>query len=490
IIGLSHALVLFVVGLVIIHRFRRPKLNEPPLVPYKYPFVGHSFEFKRNPEEFIKQCHKKYGDIFSFYASRQIYTVVSNDLVYELFRSSDFSFRSVSDVGSTIAQAFIVIALRYLFTSLVNQRFPFYDIIGSTLYPDFTDNLSAMLKDSLYGHLADYQTRIYRELRNGIDQLIGDCKEAKVINNPEYIIRIIIARTVANVVVGETLCRDPEVVETFATFATVLVQSRKLSDFAYFIHPSVHRKYAKLIFNCGDNPVQKHKDLLIRKLKFVFEKHHQRDRQQHGNEWTCAVNDLIDRIINHSLELFGQVQYDYIACYLLSLILAGIHTVSANVLNTLNDFAGRPEYWEDLREEQEFIAGDVESDLSVRQVNEMKKLDSFVKESTRLVGHVLAFSHRVMSSSYTFKNGYQVPKDRLVFVNHLAYMSDPSLHGDNPETFSGFRYVEKIHLPRLIAMAILIRKYEISSLDGKRPKNIIGYGGIIIASAPLKFKSR
>ena len=45
----------------------------------------------------------------------------------------------------------------------------------------------------------------------------------------------------------------------------------------------------RLIFKYGDNPVQKHKDLLIRKLKPIFEKH-QRDMQQHGNEWKCSVS--------------------------------------------------------------------------------------------------------------------------------------------------------------------------------------------------------
>ena len=102
-----------------------------------------------------------------------------------------------------------------------------------------------------------------------------------------------------------------------------------------------------------------------------------------------------------------------------------------------------------------------------------------------------------------------------MFVNHLAYVSNPSLHGDNPETFSGFRYVDKDPFAMVgrtsiafglgkhacpgrwfavnnikTAMSILIRKYEISSLDGKRPKNISAHGSIIIASVPLKFKNR
>ena len=52
------------------------------------------------------------------------------------------------------------------------------------------------------------------------------------------------------------------------------------------------------------------------------------------------------------------------------------------------EFATRPEYWKELREEQEAIAGDLDSDLTMDRINKMEKLDSFVKESLRLRGSV------------------------------------------------------------------------------------------------------
>jgi len=49
---------------------------------------------------------------------------------------------------------------------------------------------------------------------------------------------------------------------------------------------------SRLLFKVGDNPVQKHKAVLLKKLKPVFEKR-QQAMQQHGNEGTSRVSNLI-----------------------------------------------------------------------------------------------------------------------------------------------------------------------------------------------------
>ena len=94
-------------------------------------------------------------------------------------------------------------------------------------------------------------------------------------------------------------------------------------------------------------------------------------------------------------------------------------------------------------------------------------------------------------------------------------MTDPSLHGDNPETFEGFRHVDKDSFTMVgrsslsfglgkhacpgrwfavntikTALSILIRKYDISNLDQTLPKIILGKGTFVVVAAPLKFKNR
>ncbi|CAG8662757.1 11341_t:CDS:2, partial [Paraglomus occultum] len=236
-----------------------------------------------------------------------------------------------------------------------------------------------------YKHLDKCQARVYRELQDGIDQLIGDCEEPKLINNFDEISTIIIARAVAVVFVGEEFCKDEEIIKMFATFANTLTQVVKLSLIAFFIHPRLQTEYIKLVFKYGTNSPKKHKDLLIRKLKPIFENRYQ-DMQRFGDEWK-RPDDLIQLLLEQSINLFGKIHYDCITCYMLTLIWASIHTTSMNLLGTLNDYAGRPEYWNDLRKEQEAVAGGLDFDLTMQQIDRMEKLDSFIKESNRLMGH-------------------------------------------------------------------------------------------------------
>ncbi|CAG8514200.1 9022_t:CDS:2 [Paraglomus brasilianum] len=432
----------------------------------------------------------------------------------------------------------------FSFKKGLERTFPIGDIIGLNAYPRHT----AKLFKEFYKHADDCYLRIYRELQHSIDQLIGDCEEPKLIINFDKISMTIIARAMANLFVGEELCKDDEIVKVFATFATTLIRVKKLSSIAYLIHPRLQTKYIKLVFKYGDNSPQKHKDLLTKKLKPIFEKRYQ-DMQQFGNEWK-RPDDLIQLLLEYSIDLFGKIHYDCIACHMLMLVWASIHTTSENLLNTLNDYAGRSEYWNDLRKEQEVTTDGLDFDLTM---DRMEKLDSFVKESNRLIGHISKYdsliaidagcyllrfqlyslflspntlnywfiassnapSHCAMCPSFTFSNGYQVPKGRLVLMNNLAHMSNSSLHGDNPETFSGFRHVSKSPFARVgrdsmafglgkhacpgrwlasrnikMAMSILIRKYEISTLDGKRPKYPIKRGFSAIGPLPLTFKKR
>lgn len=79
--------------------------------------------------------------------------------------------------------------------------------------------------------------------------------------------------------------------------------------------------------------------------------------------------------------------YVWISGYLLAITFASMSTTVSSTTNFLLDFASRPEYWDDLLEEQEkFNPNDKLTDLD--QISKMEKLDSFLKEALRLTGNV------------------------------------------------------------------------------------------------------
>jgi cytochrome P450 len=79
--------------------------------------------------------------------------------------------------------------------------------------------------------------------------------------------------------------------------------------------------------------------------------------------------------------------------------------------------------------------------LPFEALNDMKKLDSFLRESLRLIGHVASLSHLSLSD-YTFSNGIQVPKHYMVEIYIDDIYRDELLQGPNPKSFEPFRHVE------------------------------------------------
>jgi len=100
-------------------------------------------------------------------------------------------------------------------------------------------------------------------------------------------------------------------------------------------------------------------------------------------------------------------------------------------------------------------------------------------------------------------------------MNFMAYENSTSLHGDDAEKFSAFRHVKTSPLTKVgrnsmsfglgkhacpgrwfaskhikMTLSILIRKYNISVVDEKLPKNIVIRGITVPASIPLAFKNR
>ncbi|CAB4488295.1 unnamed protein product [Rhizophagus irregularis] len=84
---------ILLVSFYILKRFRKPKLNMPPLVRYKIPIIGHTYSYMFNSEEFIKQCKKEYGEIFSIYIWGEVRTIVGKEYSQEVLTRDDaFSF--------------------------------------------------------------------------------------------------------------------------------------------------------------------------------------------------------------------------------------------------------------------------------------------------------------------------------------------------------------------------------------------------------------
>jgi cytochrome P450 len=94
-------------------------------------------------------------------------------------------------------------------------------------------------------------------------------------------------------------------------------------------------------------------------------------------------DDMMQWLLNQSAK-HGTVSVEQLAKMQLALIFAAIHTTTMTLTNILYTLAVTPEYVGPLREEIVNVMSDNDGKITTRALQQMVKLDSYMKEVTRL----------------------------------------------------------------------------------------------------------
>ncbi|GBB88899.1 hypothetical protein RclHR1_01550033 [Rhizophagus clarus] len=374
-----------------------------------------------NCEEFFKQCRKEYGDIFSLYLWGQVITFVGKEHNYELFARDDaFDFRGE-----------------------FKKRVP-GDAMFANGFGDGDYNAKAV-KEYISDKLGLYTKRMQKCLHSATQKYIGDGDDngRATIYKIYNVMTKIISTPIADIFVGEEEAVYDDIIITFAEFTADIAIFIAIPPLLDFIYPGLQGYVNRIIVKSGlYNPAKKHQDVLVKHIKNQVEKR-LREKQVYGDSWKRPKDLLQDFMEEESFDT-KNVDYEAIASKFCTFIFAAIHATSRSCANAIVDLACRPEYMQELYEEQLEIhkQADENGILPFESINEMKKLDSFVRESIRLTGDIAAHPRRVVKD-YTFSNGLQVPKDHVVDVNFSDVYQDELLQGPNPESFEPFRHINK-----------------------------------------------
>jgi len=108
------------------------------------------------------------------------------------------------------------------------------------------------------------------------------------------------------------------------------------------------------------------------------------------------------------------------------------------MVQVIYDLAAAPEYQEPLRAEIESVITKF-GGWTKQALAEMKKLDSVLRESTRLNGSAAGSGLRKAMVHHTFSDGTYVPKGSWVVSPAREIHSDAKIY-ENPTEFDGFRF--------------------------------------------------
>ncbi|KAJ2915158.1 hypothetical protein MD484_g5266, partial [Candolleomyces efflorescens] len=227
----------------------------------------------------------------------------------------------------------------------------------------------------------------------------------------------IVCQTSNRLFVGLPLCRDPEyckIQEDWTVHVAVAVHIT-------YLCPGALKPLAKIFMNKVESMTKKAEKFLGPMVVERLEKD-----AKYGPSWEGrpTQSDLVSWLID--LAPLEHKNVEDITFRVMAINFAAIHTTSITLTNALLDVAARPEYIKPLREEMEEIIGNY--GWTKEGMGQMRRLDSFLKESSRLAGIGDAAGRRKAVKDFTFTNGLTIPSGYTVTLSNSGVHTDPILN--------------------------------------------------------------
>ncbi|KAF2851024.1 cytochrome P450 monooxygenase-like protein [Plenodomus tracheiphilus IPT5] len=149
-----------------------------------------------------------------------------------------------------------------------------------------------------------------------------------------------------------------------------------------------------------------------------------------------APDDMLQWMMNRTTD---KITVAEIAKEQLALTFAAIHTTTLTATNIIFTLAVTPEYIEPLREEIRNAMADNNGKITTRTLQQLVRMDSYMKEVTRLYSPgITTFSRRVLKG-INLSNGQYIPPGVIVETPLQAIFKDPAYYPDS-DVFDGFRH--------------------------------------------------
>ncbi|QYT05082.1 hypothetical protein H0G86_011977 [Trichoderma simmonsii] len=293
-----------------------------------------------------------------------------------------------------------------------------------------SDVMLGAIKIDLNRNLGLFVGDVEQEVAHCFKTKFPSCEEWTPVDLHETLLRIV-AQASARIFVGYPMCRNDEWLECSTKFALdVMTGGEKLKLWHPWLRPFAQYWIPEMRRIRGDH--QRALDLLMPELKKRAAETRQPDEPPR--------QDMIQWMQQRAQKL-GDKSFDYKELANLQMLTAtaAIHTTRLAIIHALYDIAARPEYIAPLREEIREVTKDTNGILQKQHLTQMRKLDSFMKESQRHSPPSVATYQRKAMIPIDLSNGFHIPKGTIVQCNTNILDETPAAWGA-PHEFDGFRF--------------------------------------------------
>jgi cytochrome P450 len=185
----------------------------------------------------------------------------------------------------------------------------------------------------------------------------------------------IITKVSGRIFVGQDLSQDPEYLECGSMYTFVLFDAvRAIKLVRPWLRPFLVPRLPEM---------KKLREMEKRAANYLQPIVRERlEAQKNDPNWQ-KPDDMMQWLLTRSVEK-GEVSVEHLAKVQLGLIFAGIHTTTMTATNIVYTLAVTPEYIEPIREEVRNAMHDNDGKITTRALQQMVKLDSYMKEVFRL----------------------------------------------------------------------------------------------------------
>lgn len=237
----------------------------------------------------------------------------------------------------------------------------------------------------------------------------------------------IVTRMSSRVLVGVPLCRDPEFISAnIQNAVAVFVEAYTLP-----LVPAFLRRFAHDLLS----PIPRRLRAFTARVQPLIESHKDHKKVS-GKDSESEPKTVLNWLVDAAQER-NRADRDAVL-RLMSLYFGVIHTTSITFTHALYSLLSRPELFEPLRAEIDHSIRDF--GWSKEGVDNMKLLDSFLKESHRFDVMVTVLGRRVAAKDCNI-TGVFIPKGTTMGANMINAHFDQAAWGPTADEFNPYRFV-------------------------------------------------
>ncbi|KAF2272943.1 ent-kaurene oxidase [Westerdykella ornata] len=350
---------------------------------------------------------------------------------YNKFKNHVFRISTNESIDTVVVPVKFLPELRKLPDSVLSFPEAVADLLHTKYTKISTDEpISAhVAKADLTPALARLNPIIDEEVEQAMAEEMPPCEDWTEVYIYMKLVNAV-AKVSGRVFVGPELCRNKEYLDAAANYTLDLISAqRKISEIKPWQRPFLAPRLKEV------------KQLRIReeKAKEILEPVVNARREAEKNDPTYKKpDDMLQWLMNRGSD-YGRDSIESLAKVQLGLIFAAIHTTTLTATNILYTMAERTEYIQPIREEIRQAMADNDGVMTYRALQQMEKLDSFMKETMRFYPPGFTSFNRKVLRGFTLSNGQYIPAGVTIEVPSHAVYQDSSNYPDG-DVFDGYRF--------------------------------------------------